>query len=238
MRRLMLIALATSTAVAMVGTAGLAAVETGKGGDCVVQYVDERGEIRDTSAEEEGTVRGEFRCVDGGVWQYSWAPSGPDDSITAPRLQVDPEGTVTAPEYFRPARARDLTLGEMADIARVVMGAREAGTFERAVVAVDDGRQRTPEEVEALLAGEDTTGAKVLRTFDRLDPAMTVQDIADETGTSEPVVVYLLGGIWDAIVDAVNWVIDGVNDAIDWLDDHCTWFPPPPPLGTIVVCQW
>lgn len=237
----MLGALAAGTAVAVAGAAYPAAAgekPAGKGSECVVEYVDERGAVRDTSVEKEGTVLGEFVCVGGG-WQYSF---GREESITAPRLQVDPEGKVTAPEYVRPARARALTFGEMADIARVVRGSREAGTFLRAVVVIDDGKERSPEEVEALIAGKDTTGAKIVRTFDRLDPAATVDGVVDETGTSEPVVVYLLSGIWDAITgaisDAINWVIDGVNDIVDWFDDHCTWFPPPPPLGTIVVCQW
>lgn len=237
MRRLTLAALAAVTVIAAVGTANPAVADKGKGKDCVVEYIDERGEVRETATVPEGTKLGEFRCV-GGVWEFSWDPYGPDESVTAPRLQVKPDGTVTAKQFVRPARARDLTLREMAGIFKAVTGAREEIVFKRAVVAVDDGRKRTPEEVEALLAGKDTTGAKILGTFDRLDPARTVEDIADETGTSEPVVVYFLSGIWDAIVDAVNWVIDGVNEVIDWLDDHCTWFPPPPPLGTIVTCQW
>lgn len=237
MRRLTLAALAAVTVVAAVGTANPGMADEGEGKDCVVEYLDERGEVRETTTVPEGSKLGSFRCV-GGVWEFSWDPYGPDESVTAPRLQVKPDGTVTAEEFVRPTRARDLTLREMAGIAQAVMGTRGEFVFERAVVVVDDGRERTPQEVEALLAGKDTTGAKILGTFDHLDPASTVEDIAGETGTQEPVVVYLLSGIWDAIVDAVNWVVDGVNEVIDWLDDHCTWFPPPPPVDTIVTCQW
>jgi hypothetical protein len=237
----MLAAAAAGTALAVAGAAYPAAAgekPSGKGSECVVQAIDERGEVRDSWVEKEGSRLGEFVCTSEG-WQYSF---GREESITAPRLQVDPEGKVTAPEYERPARARALTFSEMADVLRVVRGSREAGTFLRAVVAIDDGRERSPEEVEAILAGKDTTGAKIVRTFDRLDPDATVDDVVDESGTEEDVVVYLLGGIWDAIKgaisDAVNWVIDGINDIGDWFDDHCTWFPPPPPVGTIVVCQF
>jgi hypothetical protein len=238
MKKLMLLALAAGTAVAMVGTGYPAAAgQIGKDTDCVVQYVDEHGQVRDTSTEPEGTVRGEFRCV-AGAWQYSWAPG---EFITAPQLQVNPAGAVSVPEFQRPERSRNLTLGEMAGIARAVSGSKEV-VFMRAVVAVDDGRERTAEEVEALLAGKDTTGAKVLRTIDRPDPAMTVQDVVGDTGGGQgPVVVYFWSEIWDAITDAVNWVIDGINEIGDWINDHCTWFPPPPPGSPdipIVTCQF
>lgn len=239
MRRLMFLALAASTTVAVVSTATPAMGKSNSRTDCVVQQVDERGEVRDTSAEPEGTVRGEFRCV-GGVWEFGWAPFGPDNSITAAALQVDPAGAVSVREFDRPARSRDLTLGEMAGIARAINGSKDM-VFMRAVVTIDDGKERTAAEVEALLAGKDTTGAKVLRTIDRPDPAMTVQDIVDETGGQEPTVVYFWSDVWDAITGAVNWVIDGINEIGDWINDHCTWFPPPPPGSPdipIVSCQF
>ena len=54
------------------------------------------------------------------------------------------------------------------------------------------------------------------------------------------VVVYLLSEVWDAITDAIDWVIDGINDIGDWLDDHCSWFPPQLSNSgvTIVSCKW
>jgi hypothetical protein len=66
---------------------------------------------------------------------------------------------------------------------------------------------------------------------------MTVQDIVGETGTDEGTVVYLLGWLWDAIVDAVTWVIDTAGDVYDWLDDHCDWFPTYRP-GELLYCWW
>ncbi|HCT78862.1 MAG TPA: hypothetical protein DGG94_05965 [Micromonosporaceae bacterium] len=243
----MLVALTASTTMALAGVASPAAAKaegkSGNGTDCVVQQVDERGGVRDTSMEPEGAKRGEFRCVDG-AWQFGWAPFGPDDFITAPELQVDPAGRVLVREFDRPERGSDLTLGEMADVARAVSGSK-AVVFTRAVVAVDDGRERTAAEVEALLAGKDATGAKVLRTFDRLDPESTVQDIVDETGGQGPVVVYLLSEIWDAITGAVSavidWVVDGIDGIGDWIHDHCIWFPPPPPGShdiPIITCEF
>ncbi len=216
--------------------------KSGNGTDCVVQQVDERGGVGDTSTEPEGAKRGEFRCVDG-TWQYSWAPFGPDDFITAPKLQVDPAGSVLVREFDRPERGSDLTLGEMADVARAVTGSK-AVVFTRAVVVVDDGRERTAAEVEALLAGRDATGANVLRTIDRLDPESTVDDIVDETGGQGPVVVYLLSGIWDAIKgavsDALNWAVDGIRSAGEWIHDHCEFFPQPLPGEDIQIvrCEW
>jgi hypothetical protein len=138
------LALAASTMVAAVGMANPAAAgKTDKGADCVVQHVDERGQIRGTSTEPEGTVRGEFRCV-GGAWRYSWAPFGSEDFVTATQLQVNPAGAVSITGYERLGQRRQLTLGERADIARAATGAR-AVVITRVLVAVNDGRQRTSE---------------------------------------------------------------------------------------------
>ncbi|GAA1420530.1 hypothetical protein [Catellatospora coxensis] len=245
MRRLMVAALAVGTTLAVAGAAAPALAGDRAGGkvDCVVEQVDERGEVRGTSTEPEGAQVGEFRCV-AGLWQFGWAPYEADDLITAPAVQVGPKGQVSVRRFHRPERGGDLTFGEMAEIARVITGGK-AAVFQRAVVTVDDGRERTPAEVEAILAGKDTTGAKVLRTVDKLDPASTVQDVVDGAGGGEPVVVYLLSEIWDAITGAVSavidWVVDGIDGIGDWIHDHCTWFPPPPPGSDtipIVTCQF
>ncbi len=240
MRRLMHLALAASTAVAaVVGMANPAvAGKSDKGADCVVQLVDEGGQVSGTSTEPEGTVRGEFQCV-GGAWRYSWAPFGPDDFVTATQLQVNPKGAVSATGYERLGHRRQLTLGERADIARAFTGAR-AVAITRALVVVNDGRQRTSAEIEALFAGKDNTGAKVLRTIDRPDPAATVGDIIDGVD-GEPVVVYFWGEIWDGIVDFFTMVGDTIDQIGDWIDENCVWFPPPPPGSTdipIIECEW
>ncbi len=239
MRRLMPLALAASTMVAAVGMANPAAAGKGdKGADCVVQHVDERGQVRDSSIDPEGTMRGEFRCV-GGAWRYSWAPFGADDFVTATQLRVDPKGAVSITGYERLGRRPQLTLGERADIARAATGAR-AVAITRAIVAVNDGRQRTPEEVAALFAGKDSTGVKVLRTVERPDPASTVGDIVDGVDGGS-VVVYFWSEIWDGIVDFFTWVGDTIDSIGDWIDENCTWFPPPPPGSTdipIIHCEW
>jgi hypothetical protein len=239
MRRLMPVALAASTLVAAFGMASPAAAgKADKGSGCAVQHVDERGQPRGTSSEPEGTVRGEFRCVDG-AWRYSWAPFGPDDFVAAAQLQVDPKGGVWPIGYERLGHRRQLTLGERADIARAFTGAR-AVAITRVLVAVDDGRQRTSEEILALFAGKDATGAKVLRTVDRPDPAATVGDIIDGVDDG-PVVVYFLSEIWDGIVGFFAWVGDVIDGIGDWIDENCIWFPPPPPGSTdipIIHCEW
>jgi hypothetical protein len=233
MRRLILVALAAGAAVAMAGTESLAVPKGGKG--CVIEIVDERGQVRETKTEPEGTKRGEFVCS-GGVWLYS---VGQDDFVKIPRLQVGPEGKTTAREFVRPARTRPLTLGQMADIDRAMRGARESGVFMRAVIAVDDGRKRTPEEVEALLHGKDATGAKILRTIERPDSAKSPEDLVNDLGPTEPVVVYFWSEIWDAITDAVNWVIDGIGGIIGEIWEHCSVGPSfPPDFGFDIDCSW
>ncbi|WP_221470595.1 hypothetical protein [Allocatelliglobosispora scoriae] len=237
----MLVALAASCAAALTGVAAPAAAGVaGKSTDCVVQEVDARGAVHEKLVPE-GTKLGAFRCVNG-LWQYAWAPFGPDDLVTAPALRVDAKGRVSVDRFDRPEHSSDLTIGELAGITSAITGGR--AVFQRAVVAVDDGKKRTPAEVAALLAGKDTTGAKVLRVIDRLDPQSDLPDTVGDTG-GEPVVVYLLSEIWDAITGAVeaviDWVVDGVGGIGDWINNHCIWFPPPPPGSNtipIVTCQF
>jgi hypothetical protein len=217
-----------AAAVAQTGKAG-------KGGtDCVVEHVDERGEVRDTSTEPEGAVYGQFRC-EGGQWVFAWAPFERDDAITAGEVQVDPAGTVSVRRFAGPALGNDLTVAEMAGIVQALSGSKEV-MFDRAVVAVDDGKERTPEEIEALLAGKDTTGVRVLGTVEWPDPAKSSADLIDEVGgTPETTVVYF--SIWGAIKDAIAWVVDTLNDIGDWLENHC-WWGPPSQIGVVVTCQW
>jgi hypothetical protein len=223
MRKLLLVALAASTTVAVAGVAGPAMAKPDPTGGCVVQQLDERGAVRTTWVEKQDAKRGEFRCA-GGVWEYRWAPFKSDDVITAPALQVDPAGRISAHDYSRPGRGGDLTLGELANIGRVTTGA-DAVILSGAVVLADDGKKRTAAEIEAILAGKDTTGAKVLRVVDKIDPESTVGGVVDGTGGNGPVVVYFWGGLWDsitgAITGALNWIVDGLNQIGDWIDSHC-----------------
>ena len=136
-----------------------------KGTDCVVQHVDERGGIVRTETEPEGREHGQFRC-EGGQWTFAWDPFGADDMIRAGEIQIDPAGAVSARRFTGPALGNDLTVGEIATIAQAVSGSREV-LIDRAIVAVDDGKERTPEQIEALLAGKDDTGVRVLDIIEK-----------------------------------------------------------------------
>ncbi|MEH0928423.1 hypothetical protein [Micromonospora sp. CPCC 205558] len=205
-----------------------------KGTDCVVEHVDERGGVVRTETEREGREYGPFRCV-GGQWTFAWAPFAADDMITASEIQVDPAGAVSVRRFAGPALGYDLTVGEMAGIARALSGSREV-FFDRAIVAVDDGKERTPEQIRALLAGKDDTGVRVLDIIDKPNAAMSTKDLIDEAGgTPETTVVYF--SIWGAIKAAVAWVVDKIGEIGEWIDDHCDWgFPNN--TGDIVTCRW
>jgi hypothetical protein len=216
-----------------------AVAETGKppekGTDCVVHYVDDRGGIIRTETEPEGRVHGQFHCV-GGQWVFGWDPGSADDAIAADEIWIDPSGAVSARRFTGPALGNDLTLGEIAAIAQAVTGSREV-MIDRAVVAVDDGKERAPEEIEALLAGKDTTGVRVLKTIEKPDPTRSTRDVIGEAGgTPESTVVYF--SIWGAIKSVFAWVADTIQDIGEWIDRHCDWEPSPNGLGTVVVCHW
>jgi hypothetical protein len=207
--------------LAMPSTAAVAGnqeSQTSSSTECTVQHADGRGRVTGVSAEREGAVLGQFRCV-GGQWVFSWAPFERDDSVNASEIQVDPAGAVTARRLTGPGLSRDLTLAEMATIAQAATG-RGGVVVERAVVAVDDGRQRTPEQIEALLAGSDTTGAQILGVFDRFDATMSANDLIDRTGgTPDATVVYFR--LWDDIAGFFEWVVETLVDIGTWLHEHC-----------------
>ncbi|WFF00845.1 hypothetical protein [Micromonospora sp. WMMD964] len=233
--RLAVIGVVSGTVLAM---SSAAVAQTGrpphKGTDCVVQYVDERGGVDRTETEPEGRAHGAFRCL-GGRWTFAWDPFGPDDMITAAEIQIDPSGAVSVRRITGPALGNDLTLGEIAGIVRAVSGSREA-LIDRAVVAVDDGKERTPEQVAALLAGKDDTGVRVLGTLDKPDPAMSTKDVVDEVGgTPETTVVYF--SLWGAIKSVFAWIVDTISDIGEWIDDHCEWGSPNT-FGDLVTCRW
>ena len=225
------LALAMS-AMAVSGPAMAGEEPPGSDTGCAVEHLDERGAVTDTSVEPKGAVYGEFGCV-GGHWEFAWAPFGPDDAITADAVQVDPAGTVSVRQFAGPALAGDVTMAEIAGIARAIGGGKDA-VIDRAVVAVDDGRERSPAEIEALLAGKDTTGAKVLKTIDRPDPSAGIKGITDGVGGQEPTVVYF--SILGALKDAFSWVVDKIHDAVDWVKENCT--VRPSGLGVVIVCTW
>lgn len=224
------------TVLAAVGgllLAGSAQAVAAAGSQCVVQQVDERGGIVATSVQREGAEYGYFRCAFG-RWEYARARFGGENTLVARELQVDPAGVVSVRRLAGAALGYDLTMAEMAEVFEAVTGDRDM-VIARAVVVVADGRERTEAEVEALLAGRDGTGARVLRTLDRPGPDLTTDDIIGGTGGSpENTVVYF--SIWGAIKRAVAWVVDQVRDAADWLEDHCDWGSDPD--GIFVVCRW
>ncbi|MGC4819639.1 hypothetical protein [Micromonospora sp. DT63] len=206
-----------------------------RGTDCLVQYLDDRGGIVRTETEPEGREHGQFRCV-AGQWTFAWAPYEADDMIVADELWIDPSGTVSVRRFTGPALGNDLTLREITAIAQAVTGSGEV-LIDRAIVAVDDGKERTPEQVEALLAGKDTTGVRVLKTIDKPDPAASTKDIIDEAGgTPESTVVYF--SILGAIRSALAWVADTISDIGEWIGEHCDWGPSPSGLGVVVTCRW
>ncbi|MFI6269314.1 hypothetical protein [Micromonospora zamorensis] len=205
-----------------------------KGTDCVVQHVDERGGIVRTETEPEGREHGQFRC-EGGQWTFAWDPFGADDMIRAGEIQIDPAGAVSARRFTGPALGNDLTVGEIATIAQAVSGSREV-LIDRAIVAVDDGKERTPEQIEALLAGKDDTGVRVLDIIDKPNAAMSTKDVIDEAGgTPESTVVYF--SIWGAIKSVFAWIVDTIGDIGEWIDDHCD-LGSPNDFGDVVTCRW
>ncbi|MGC5309229.1 hypothetical protein [Micromonospora zamorensis] len=205
-----------------------------KGTDCVVQHVDERGGIVRTETEPEGREHGQFRC-EGGQWTFAWDPFGADDMIRAGEIQIDPAGAVSARRFTGPALGNDLTVGEIATIAQAVSGSREV-LIDRAIVAVDDGKERTPEQIEALLAGKDDTGVRVLDIIEKPNAAMSTKDVIDEAGgTPESTVVYF--SIWGAIKSVFAWIVDTIGEIGEWIDDHCD-VGSPNDFGDIVTCRW
>ncbi|WP_330465759.1 hypothetical protein [Micromonospora zamorensis] len=205
-----------------------------KGTDCVVQHVDERGGVVRTETEPEGREHGQFRC-EGGQWTFAWDPFGADDMIRAGEIQIDPAGAVSARRFTGPALGNDLTVGEIATIAQAVSGSREV-LIDRAIVAVDDGKERTPEQVAALLAGKDDTGVRVLDIIEKPEAAMSTKDVIDEAGgTPETTVVYF--SIWGAIKSVFAWIVDTIGEIGEWIDDHCD-VGSPNDFGDIVTCRW
>ncbi|WP_433649497.1 hypothetical protein ACQP2C_22850 [Micromonospora zamorensis] len=205
-----------------------------KGTDCVVQHVDERGGIVRTETEPDGREHGQFRC-EGGRWTFAWDPFGADDMIRAGEIQIDPAGAVSARRFTGPALGNDLTVGEIATIAQAVSGSREV-LIDRAIVAVDDGKERTPEQIEALLAGKDDTGVRVLDIIEKPNAAMSTKDVIDEAGgTPESTVVYF--SIWGAIKSVIAWIVDTIGDIGEWIDDHCD-LGSPNDFGDVVTCRW
>ncbi|WP_330438549.1 hypothetical protein OHB44_26535 [Micromonospora sp. NBC_00821] len=233
--RLAVIGVVSGTVLAM-SSAAVARTEKPpqKGADCVVQHVDERGKILRTETAPEGREHSPFRCV-AGKWTFAWAPFGADDMITADEIQIEPSGAVSVRRFTGPALGNDLTVGEIAGIAQAVSGSREV-LVDRAIVAVDDGKERTPEQVAALLAGKDDTGVRVLDIIEKPHAAMSTKDVIDEAGgTPETTVVYF--SIWGAIKAVFAWIVDTIGEIGEWIDDHCD-AGSPNDFGDVITCQW
>ncbi|MFE9206779.1 hypothetical protein [Micromonospora sp. NPDC007230] len=226
------IALATTAAATPV----VAGESTPIKGECVIEHVDERGQVTETASAQEGDEYGQFRCADG-QWKLVRNPFDRDDAVTSLEIQIDPAGNVSPGRLAGSALGMGMTLGDMARLVQALTGDQEV-VVDRAIVAVDDGRQRTPEEVQALLAGKDTTGVRVLGEFDRLDPKMTTRDIIDVTEGADPETTVVYFSIWGAIKDALNWVVKKLRAAGDWLAEHCHLEPSPTGGGADLVCEF
>lgn len=235
MHRLAVLGVVSATGLALSAAAVAHTVEPRtSGSECVVEHVDERGAVTDTFAEREGAEYGQFRC-EGGQWVFAWAPFERDDAITAGEIQVDPAGTISVRRFVGPAQGYELTMAEMAGIIQAVTGDRDV-VIDRAVVTVDDGRERSPEEIEAILAGKDTD-ARVLGVIDRPDLALSTKDVIGETGgTPETTVVYF--SIWGAIKGAFAWVVNKIEEVGEWIEEHCFWGPSSDGLGVSLTCRW
>ncbi|MDG4802740.1 hypothetical protein [Micromonospora sp. WMMD980] len=235
-RRLAVLGVVSGTLLAMSSAAVAGTDETpDKDTDCVVQYTDDQGTVVRTGTEPEGREQGQFRCV-GGKWTFAWAPFDADDMITSDEIWISPSGAVSVRRFTGPALGGDLTLGEIAAIEQAVSGSGRT-VIDRAIVAVDDGKQRTPEQVAALLAGKDDTGVRVLGTVEKPDAAMSVKDIVDEAGgTPETTVVYF--SLWGAIKAVFAWIVDTISGIDDWIDRHCRWWPSTSGVGAVFECRW
>ncbi|QLQ39440.1 hypothetical protein [Micromonospora robiginosa] len=235
-RRLAVIGVVGATVLAMSSAAVAQTDKTPDGGTgCVARYTDDRDAVVRTVTEPEGRVYGQFRCLDG-QWTFAWDPFGPDDMIAADEIRVGPSGGVSVRRFTGPALGGDLTLGEIAAIEQAVTGSGRV-TVDRAIVAVDDGKQRTPEQIEALLAGKDDSGVRVLGTVDKPDAAMSVKDVVDGAGgTPETTVVYF--SLWGAIKAVFAWIVDTISDVGDWIDRHCRWWPSSNGVGAVFECRW
>ncbi|NYH42712.1 hypothetical protein HNR22_002439 [Micromonospora jinlongensis] len=233
--RLAVIGVVSATVLAM-SSAAMARTDKPptKGTDCVVQHVDERGGIVRTETEPEGREHGQFRC-EGGQWTFAWDPFGADDMIRAGEIQIGPAGAVSVRRFTGPALGNDLTVGEIATIAQAVSGSRQV-LIDRAIVAVDDGKERTPEQIEALLAGKEDTGVRVLDIIEKPNAAMSTKDVIDEAGgTPESTVVYF--SLWGAIKSVFAWIVDTIGEIGEWIDDHCD-LGSPNDFGDVVTCRW
>jgi hypothetical protein len=234
--RLAVLGVVSSLALTMPAAAMARTGEPGTNStECVAQQVDERGRVISSSVEREGAEHGEFRCMRG-QWIFTWAPYERNDMVIAGEIQIDPAGAVSARRLAGPALSHDLTMAEMVAIAQATTGSGRAAV-ERAVVTVDDGKQRTPAEIEALLAGRDTTGARVLGVVDRPDAAMSTNDlIGGFGGLPETTVVYF--SLWGAIKGLFEWISTTLGGIGDWLQEHCDVGPSWDGQSVEVSCQF
>ncbi len=226
--RLAVLGVASGLALAMSVTASAASPQT-SGADCILQQIDEHGRVVGTSLQRQGTVVGRFRCV-AGQWQFVQPPLAQGEAITAHEIQVDRAGVVSARRIVGPALSYDLTVAEISRIAQAVTGERDA-MIDRAIVAVDDGRTRTAEEIQALFDGRDATGLRVIGDVRPELASTTAAIIHDVGGTPEGTVVYF--SFWGALKAAWAWVVQKIEEVGDWIDEHCDWFGDDP-----ITCHW
>ena len=196
---------------------------------CVVDHVDQGGEVVGTSTAPAGAKYGQFSCA-GGQWAYAW---GATNVVTAPAIQVDPTGSVSVQQVDGPPLNYGITVGNLASLTGAMAGSQTV-VVRKAIVTVNDGRVRTPAEIAALLAGKDTTGIKVLGIADQPDAARSVGDIVTGFGGTPPTtVVYFWSELWNRITNAIK---DIVNTVVNWASQHCNYWADPPYAG--VTCAF
>ncbi|MFC0526607.1 hypothetical protein [Phytohabitans kaempferiae] len=219
MRRMMYLAVvgaASATVMAVTtGTAAIANVDTSSLllTDCVVRHLDERGGVADSSTERHGSVLGQFRCTNG-KWELLSELVDRRSAFKADEVVKHVDGTVSVRKMVSLGSSHDLTIAERTGLLRAVTGDATA-TIEGAIVAVDDGRERTEAELQALLAGNDTTGVRVVGQVNLPAAGQTQADIIGQVG-GDPGGDYVLY-FWSKIIKlaaaAVVWAAEKIYDS-------------------------
>ncbi|MEK8109743.1 hypothetical protein NKG94_45460 [Micromonospora sp. M12] len=186
-------------------------------GDCVVQHVDDRGEVVRTTTEPEGREHGQFRCV-AGRWTFAWAPFGADDLITADEIQIDPSGAVSARRFAAPRSATPSRWARSpaspepsAAVARCWSTARSwRSTTARSGLRSRSRRcwpARTPPGYGCWTSSRSRMRPCRRRTSSTRpaaprDDSRLLQHLGRDQGL-------------------FAWIVDTIGDIGEWIDDHC-----------------
>jgi hypothetical protein len=172
-----------------------------KGKDCVVENVDDNGNTVSTSTVPEGTVVGVFHCS-GGEWKFGWYPFDAFVSGTAGPLAVNTSGLVEGAVLNVDTREGKLAVREIQSVVEKAFD-EPLATPDKAIVVADRGTDLSAGEIEALLAGKDVDGVKLLATV-QPKPEHSINDLndsADSADASARKVIIRLGGGWVFVGD-------------------------------------